>query len=107
MAKYVDLIVEDLRTRVRFPPPPPFTCFTRYYKVQKALMNKRIGAFFRLIQTTLVKNIFYDQLTDNIMINLYFAISERISALQWYIISLCVVDLYIFIPRGSYLIIGI
>ena len=44
-----------------------------------------------VLQTTLVKNIFYDQLTDNIMINLYFAISERISALQWYIISLYII----------------
>jgi len=24
MAKYVELSVEDLRTRVQFPPPPPF-----------------------------------------------------------------------------------
>jgi len=35
-AKYVELSVADLRTGVRFPPAPPFKCFTKHQSVSKA-----------------------------------------------------------------------
>jgi len=35
-AKYVELSVEGLRTRVRFPPAPPFLSITMFQKVSKA-----------------------------------------------------------------------
>src|SRR4051794_4135206 len=45
MAKYVELPVEDLRTRVRFPPPPPIKRLTTSNEIQETRMNKRLRVF--------------------------------------------------------------
>ncbi len=36
---YVELTVEDLRTRVRFPPPPPIKCFMLSKDVHETRFN--------------------------------------------------------------------
>src|SRR4051794_22908048 len=45
MAKYVELTVEDLRTRVRFPPPPPIKRLTTSKEIQETRMHKGLRVF--------------------------------------------------------------
>jgi hypothetical protein len=45
-AKYVELSVEGLRTRVRFPPAPPIRCIIKYHDASESPLVNSLGAFF-------------------------------------------------------------
>lgn len=53
-AKYVELSVEDLRTRVRFPPAPPYTDAMRYQEVLKVHILQGFGLFLCLLSFKIV-----------------------------------------------------